>query len=249
MRIPSLCATGLLILAVAALSGCVWLRLLDLKGQFEDFDRYITVPPGPGIELRFNHPVLLDEDLAFLIKSKPTARAEAGGISVRIYAFRHVASAAGPDPQTAATALQLAVGVRDGRIFFVSLPAEVFQVIPREIALRGMRAIGRAEVDRTNRSATAAVDLAGITAQLPTRVELIALFGQPNQVTSDAGQQRLLWRFQLQGESLRSDGKPVVAAVAFVFAPEEERPRRFQANISGMWLYLDLPRPVAPAHP
>ncbi len=250
MQIPTRCATGLLILALFALSGCVWLRLLELKGQFADFDRYIEVPPGAGVELRFRQPVLLEEDLTFLIKAKPTAQAQAdaANTSVRIYAFAHVPVPGVVDPPSAAKALFLTMGVRGGKLVFVSFPDEVFAVIPRELALRGMRALGRAAVDQAARSATAAVDLAGVAAALPTREALIALFGEPNQrsILADPGPvkpERLLWRFELRGESLRTDGKPVVAAIAFVFAPGAAQPQRFQANLGGMWLYLDLPQP------
>ena len=74
------------------LTGCVWLRLLDLKNQFAQFDRYIEVPDGPGIELRFRTPVLLEGDLDRLIRGEPTATAEGGGTTVRSYAFSHITS-------------------------------------------------------------------------------------------------------------------------------------------------------------
>lgn len=255
MQIPLRCATGLLLLAIGVLSGCVWMRLLDLKGQLADFDRYIEVPPGAGLELRFRQPVLLEEDVDYLLKAKPTAEAENAGIKVRVYVFHHVPVKQVADPPTAITTLLLSVGIRDGKVIFVTLPEPVFQVIPRDLALRGMRAIGRAEVDRDNRSAAAAIQLADLRSPLPTRDALIALFGHPNQRSfiagteavnkAFAGQERLLWRFQLRGETLRSDGKPVIAAIAFTYKPNQDRPTRFQANISGMWLYLDLP-PEAP---
>ena len=235
--------------SVLLLGGCVWLRLLDLKDQFAEFDRYITVPPGPGIELRFRHPVLLGDDLDTLIRAQPTATAVSGpdadAVLVRSYAFVHVPAEI-PDPVSAERILVLTAGIQHQRLTFVDLPAEIFRVIPRELALRAMRSLGAATVDRGARSATAAVDLHGLNAPLPTGRELVALFGTPNQITLRDGRLRVLWRYRLEGKSLREDGQPVIAAIAFAFAPGaasylEQRPLRFQVNISGMWLYLDLP--------
>ena len=243
-------ALALTVAAALLLSGCVWLRLLDLKDQFAQFDRYITVPPGPGIELQFKHPVLYDVDLDTLITAEPTATATAGTgadlLTVRSYAFSHVPSDSGPDPASAEPILVLTAGIRREKLVFVDLPNDLFRVIPRDLVLRAMRSLGTATVDRSARSATAAVDLQGITAPMPTGTELVALFGQPNQIILKDGKLRVLWRYRLEGKSLRDDSKPVIAAIAFSFAPgpqpyTEQRPSRFQVNISGMWLYLALP--------
>lgn len=234
-------ASAALLAGILLLSGCVWLRLLDLKDQFAEFDRWIAVPDGPGIELRFTEPVLLGEDLDTLIKAHPTATAVAADLTVRTYAFTHEHSPVGPDPETAERVMVLTAGVRDGKVAFVGLPDEIFRALPRELVLRAMRSFGKAQVDRGTRSATATVDLAGTTAALPTRSQLIALFGLPNQVKEIEGRERVLWRYRLDGESLRDDGKPVMAAIAATFRPGEQQPARFQVNVSGMWLYLDLP--------
>lgn len=240
----------LLLIATLLMSGCVWLRLLDLKDQFAEFDRFITVPPGPGIELQFRRPVLYDVDLDTLITAEPTATASAGSgadaLTVRSYAFCHMPSDIGPDPASAEPILVLTAGIRQEKLVFVDLPDEIFRVIPRDLVLRAMRSLGTATVNRGARSATAAIDLQGVTTPLPTGSELIALFGQPNQIVMRDGKQRVLWRYRLEGKSLRDDGKPVIAAIAFSFEPGpqpygEQRPSRFQINISGMWLYLDLP--------
>lgn len=245
------------LLACLLLSGCVWLRLLDLKNQFADFDRFIAVPPGPGIELRFRQPLLLDEDLDTLIHAQPTATASSGNgadtLTVRSYAFVHVPSDNGPDPASAEPILVLTAGIVRGKLTFIDLPDEVFRVIPRAIALRAMRSLGHATIDRANRSATAALDAHGLDSPLPTGGALVALFGQPNQLTLRDGKLRVLWRYRLEGKSLREDGEPVIAALAFSFTPgplpfTDQQPVRFQVNVSGMWLYLDLPSlPLLPA--
>lgn len=239
---PSSVRILLLGATILLLAGCVWLRLLDLKGQFADFDRNIHVPDGPGVELQFTHPVLLADDLDTLVRGEPTAVTQAGKTTVRSYAFTHIPSPDGPDPAGTTASLVLTATIVDGRVTALGLPEPVFKVVPRSIALAGMRSLGKAAVDTGTRSASTHLDLAGISEPLPHRAALIALLGTPNNVLPVDGRERVLWRYQLNGKSLREDGKPVIAAMAVGFYPGEDQPARFQINISGMWLYLDLPR-------
>ncbi len=240
---PTLLAT--LAATLLLCTGCVWLRLLDLKEQFADFDRWIEVPAGPGIELRFRRPVLLADDLDTLMKARPSASATVDGQEVRAYAFTHQPADGGPDPAGAETSFVLLAGVTDGRVAFITLPPAVFRVIPRELALRAMRSLGGAQVDTRTRSASAPVDLTGVRTPLPDRGQLISLFGRPNRTMTVGADERLVWRYTLQAESLREDRQPVIAAMAFTFPPSGARPVRFHVNLGGMWLSLELPTPAA----
>jgi hypothetical protein len=52
--------------AALLLSGCVYLRLLQLKRQLADFDTHFTVQLTSGLRLNCLHPVVLADDLRFL---------------------------------------------------------------------------------------------------------------------------------------------------------------------------------------
>jgi hypothetical protein len=58
----------ILVAVVLALSGCVWLRLLSVRDQLREFDRFVEATGEPGLELRFREPVLLADDLDTLIQ-------------------------------------------------------------------------------------------------------------------------------------------------------------------------------------
>ena len=69
-RTPVLLGT---VLACLALSGCLYLRLLELRNQLAEFDRYFETDLREGVKLTCRKPVLLDEDMAFF-KLVPEAR-------------------------------------------------------------------------------------------------------------------------------------------------------------------------------
>ena len=244
-RFRILALGGLLLL----MTGCIWLRLLDLKNQFAEFDRYITVIPGDGIELRFKEPVLLADDLDTLLRGQPTAALPLlDDGEVRVYAFAHIPSILGPDPIGSEGALTILAVLRHDRLESITLPKEVFRVVPRDLALRALRAFGQAKVDTSNRSAQVQVD--AVAGTIPERQAIIGLFGNPNKIDPLLGklgtpiQERLVWRYVLQGQP--PEIPPVQAAIAFVFPGNSAIPNQFQAIIGGMWLRLDLSVVTAP---
>ena len=228
----------LFLIAVLLLPGCVYLRLLDLRGQLADFDRYIEVVAGPGLGIRFREPPLDAEDVTTLIGSGPTATAPFPGGEARTYAFTRLPSDQGEDPPGAVTTLVMTTLVAEGRLQAVTFPPEVFRAVPRSLALSALRAMGRAEVDTARRSAEIPMDPLMDPASVPTGHELVEVFGHPNlRQPLPGGGSRWVWRYRLQRPE---EGAPVMAAVAFVFAGGRERPVQFQVHISGMWLYLGL---------
>jgi hypothetical protein len=226
----------ILVLAVLLLPGCVYLRLLEVRNQLRDFDAEIEVAGAPGLEVRFRHPVLLDTDLDHLIGAGPTAAARFPGGEVRTYAFSRLPTTLGEDLPGAATILVLTAVLDDGRLRAVAFPDEVFQVIPRDLAVAALRAMGSAQVDTASRSASTQV---GVVPQAvpPDGARLVEALGHPN-VRQDLpdGRRRWVWRYVLD-----QDGdQPVMAAMAFVFPAAGGPANQFQANITGMWLYLHL---------
>ena len=220
----------------------MWLRLLDLKNQFLEFDRYVEVQPGEGVELKFKDPVLEAADLDTLLNGQPTvALAIPDDGEVRVYGFIHLDSPLGPNPQGSESVLTILVVVRHGLVESVTLPKEVFRVVPRDLALNALRAFGHATVDTANRRAAVQVD--AVAGSIPERRAILGLLGQANRIDPQPdGGERLVWRYVLQGG--RGPGADNTtqpkAAIAFVFAAGSKIPRQFQANVGGVWLHLDL---------
>ncbi|MCI5212309.1 MAG: hypothetical protein D3910_26790, partial [Candidatus Electrothrix sp. ATG2] len=52
----------ILISCSLTLSGCVYLRLLKVKRQFKQFDKYVMVDKEDGLTFSFLKPILYEED-------------------------------------------------------------------------------------------------------------------------------------------------------------------------------------------
>lgn len=189
--------------AVLLLSGCVWSRLLDWKGQLKEFDRYIdAVEVGPALVFRFKKPCIRPADIGYLLGGERPSRSEQrpeGGVLVTWQLRRDRADSIG---------LDVALGAPDAGEETLAdslvIPPQVLQFIPKERLLAMARAFGSAEIDKNKRQAAAGVSGADAKPLLPGRRTVVAALGEPDasEATPDGGE-RLTYRFQLVGP----DGK------------------------------------------
>lgn len=79
---------SLLFLLCITFGGCVYLRFLELRHQFANFGSYFQIEEKGGIALVFLKPVLLSEDIAWLMGGKPIYEKETEGETVWKYVFK-----------------------------------------------------------------------------------------------------------------------------------------------------------------
>lgn len=186
----------LVLAAVLVLGGCVWSRLLDWKGQLKEFDRYIeAVGDGASLTLRFKQPCIRPADIGYLLGSEtPSSSAprEGGGVQATWLLRRDRADSIG---------LEVTLGAADGQEKTLAdsllVPPQVLRFIPPERLLAMARAFGSAEIDRDKRQAAAGVSGPDAKPLTPGRGVVVAALGEPDLSESDAGTDRLTYRFRL----------------------------------------------------
>jgi hypothetical protein len=226
----------LLLLGVLCLSGCVWLRLLDVREQLKDFDRYFLVSDPPGLALTFREPVLLADDLKVLLKAGPTGSAtipalepaleDGGEQTFQIYRFQKALSVLGPEEETAERHLELRTHLINGTLVTVTFPPAVFRAIDRDLAIALLRAMGRAKVDTAQQSAETSLPSDVSVPPPPTRAALHELFGCPNAVGigKDGFYQESFLYQLVPGADAGPEDKPVYALMVFQFGAEAYQP-------------------------
>ncbi len=186
----------LLAAAILVLSGCVWSRLLDWKGQLKEFDRYITaVDDGPELVLQFKQPVIRPADIGYLfgsgIPTKSTERSS-GGIYASWILRRDRVDSIG---------LDLALGAADGEEETLAdslrVPSQVLAFIPKQRLLATARAFGSAEIDKGKREAAAGLTGADAEPITPGRKVVVAALGEPDTSEKIGDVDRMTFIFHL----------------------------------------------------
>ncbi len=233
----------LMVVGVVMLSGCVWLRLSTVKDHLAEFDRYIEVPAGERLELRFKERPLRAGDPAAIIGAPPsTAAALADGRDQLTWRFRRVALDGQVVPEEG-WILDFDVWTRDGRVEAVAFPTQVYRVLERERCLTMLRAFGQGEVDTSKRSVEVQVPTANTgTASGPAmassawlqRSALLECLGAP--FTSEVATER--WRDTYR---YRLDGTPTAEArLVFDYDVTGTRLERLRVTINQIWISVRL---------
>jgi hypothetical protein len=231
--------------ACLLLGGCIYLRLLELKHQLADFDRYFAVDLRDGLKITCRQPVLLDEDMAFF-KLAPETR-ERVGVAERWH-FRWVK--ANPPPGGDSRRYEMSVDFIyvDHKLTTVLLPERFFTFMPKPFFLAMVKAFGQASVDQAKRTATASVHLNLGSGQSPprlTRADLTAMLGAPLETRESAA--GLLWRYRYQAATRVQHSGSI--DVTFTLEPATHEVRHIHGVVFNGRIDLDFPAAAAQPAP
>ena len=228
-----------LVLAVS-LSGCVWLRLLEVKNQLQEFDRNFRVTIAEQLVVQFLHPVMLSDDFLYLTELEPT-RIEALPRGQRWLVDFHKLDAAGQIEKPLKT-LTFTMEFNERRKLTRFGFSPLFLAIaPPEFLEASIRSMGKGAVDTGHRQLR--VDpqhLPKIAAPLPTHHSIIATFGRPLLETKDQGELHAFYRFMADTRPIKGNtGANRLAEVRVSFDPASGRLNRMTGKFVGLKLRIN----------
>lgn len=183
----SFAAVCLLAAAAFFLSGCVYLRLLELKHQIAAFDQNFTIDSTDGFRIVCQHPVLLTGDVRW-IGLEPEKTTKLG--TAERWSIRWVKELPPEVHEAGAFDLQIEMMFADDKLSRVIIPERYFVAMPKQLLVDLLRSLGRAKVDRDARAIEA--QLAGARPDLPGIEKLL---GQPSRRTIEGTQTTYGYRY------------------------------------------------------
>ena len=222
------------------LSGCVWLRLLEVKGQVSEFDQNFDVEITDRLALRFRHPVMYAEDFRYLTELDPT-RIEPSPPGMRWTVDFHKLDTHGKVELPKKTlsfwmdfnAEQKLSGFAFSPLFLAMAPAEFLEA--------SIRSLGKGSVDTGHRQLRVDPrDLPTIHARLPTRSVIHGIFGRPFSKAKDADGTRYVYRFLADVRPLTTKAAAKrLAEVHLLFQGADESLAQMQGRFVGLKLRID----------
>ena len=202
----------LLIACVATFSGCVYLRLLDLKKQFSRFDEHFKTDITDGLRIDCLEPLLQVGDARWLGIFPETITTEGDTEDWRV---RWVKEPPPGAPETAVYDVELSARFVDGRLSRVGIPERYFAFCSKELFVNLLRSTGEARIDRGSRSAE--VDnkrpATGPEPVLPTIASIDGMLGRPTEFTKKDG----LTLYRYRYKPMTPEKKARSLEVSFVF--------------------------------
>jgi hypothetical protein len=222
-------------LAAAALllGGCVFLRLLQLKLQLDDFDRNFAVATSDGLVITCHRPVMRPDDVRWF-GAKPETITRSG--TAEHWHLRMVKELPPGTVEAARYDILLELTFVDGRLNRVKVPEEYFAAVPKVAILELIRSLGRGAVDQGSRSIEASVAHAGPAR--PTLSSVHQLLGAPSELSTVGPRTLRRYRFRpattepepgvfdltmtfdtASGDLRRMDSRTPVGTIGFKFPP------------------------------
>lgn len=236
---PGRRALRLVLLAAAAalLSGCVYLRLLQLKRQLARFDDNFAVQSSDDLVLNCLHPVLTGADLRWIGAEPHAIYPRNDGEE---WLVRWIKTPASGTMETAVFDMEFSARLTGDRLTGIVIPQRYFAYFPKELFLNLLRSTGGAKVSRNDKQAEAQTETPPDT-PLPNLKTVESLLGAPTVRHAQKDQVVYLYTYRLDVP------KPATAPVevTFTFDPGTGNLRRLTARLAHGTLKYDFSAAVS----
>ncbi len=241
----------LLLLSLLLLtSGCVYLRLLEVKMQLNDFDRFFRVEVGERFSLFFNKPVMLKKDVLTLSKLRSndiTQTAESTRIRYHFYQLDKDGVVIEPKSELMIEFLFN----QQQKLFAASFSPLFLKMMPAEYIELTLRAIGSANINRKERRVRA--DLSALRKSdrvLPLRESIVSHLGEPNVIHLVGPVRMYIYHFKLDCTPLEKRYESRLnTEVRLYFDRETDELLKAWGQFAGMKLALDYRKLVTKKTP
>lgn len=221
---------GLVFLSVAA-TGCIYFRLLKLKGHLSDFERYFRIEDEQKLTLAFLEPVLLNEDILWILKSEPVSRKEFGQGEVWEYVFEKRY----PESKDEEGNFDIPVDMvfRDGKLNEVRFPERFLKYLSKRLLAKMFRSMGNAEISKLRRTADSRFQ-GGNPLEIPGKRQILEILGKPFSVQDSDDTYEFAYRYELKKSESSSSGGDFRLETNFTFDKTNNRLLEAGGDLNGL---------------
>lgn len=223
------------------LSGCVYLRLLELKNQFEEFDQYIEITTDSTFSLFFKEPVLHKDDIITLSRLNPTRKIILPDGEEWVYHFVKQYKANAPDQQNPVSLIFRFKFDKQGNMQQWYFPNEFIAMVPPEFLEASLRSLGNATIFKLSRQLKAEVTQLKTEAKPPSQTSIKQVLGNPFLVQEKDDLQRYIYRFTLLTDWVE-DGyeERKIALVKLDFVPQNKLLIKASPRFAGLKISISF---------
>ena len=232
-------AALLILVLMSTTTGCVYLRLLQLKNQFRHFERYVRIDERNGLTLFLNEPVLKERDVVWLLEGEAAIQAHSGRHSLLKYEFEKYTQ---DSSSKSAAGVPIAVNLhfQDGKLYKLRFPKEFSKYLQPALLEGSLQSMGKGEVDKKGKSISATMQTDVITERkaqeplIPTKNEIRRILGAPSHLTENATNDMFYYQYAIQIKRREKVEQLPMLRIWLHFSPEDEKLRVAKASFHGM---------------
>lgn len=231
-----------------ALSGCVYLRLLEAKHQLADFERNFRVQvTNDYLHLDFLNPVILSEDFRYLTKLHPS-RIEKLPHGYRWYLDFHQIDNHGQPGKT--IVFGMTFNGKDKLSGWDFSPV-FLEIAPATFLEASIRSLGHGKVDQGRRQLKVdPEDLPKVSTPPPNRHRILEVLGTPGQEYVKDGMTAYVYRFKAEALPVgEEDENRRIAVAKLYFNPVTDELIKMSSRFVGLKIAIDYRKLTQPSEP
>lgn len=183
------------------LSGCVYLRLLELKKQIDRFDEFFSLQTRDGLAIVCHTPVLRTSDVRW-IGLRPENTRRIG--QAEQWQVRWVKQLPPDVKENLEYDIVLELGFTQDKLTRVAIPERYFAVMPKQFLVGVIKSLGRGKIDKSGKRIDATVSAAEVAAARPNLPSIDKLLGKPSEEREEGENTFVRYRYVPSSKEARS---------------------------------------------
>ena len=226
-----------LFLIISSLSSCVFVRMIKVKNQLNDFDTNYDLNDERGLTLVFKNPVLLTDDVIWLMKGSPVSveRIDEGELWTYVFQKQYTASQDEGD----AYDIPILMVIEDGKLTEVTFPERFLKNLSIPLLKKMLTSMGNADVSKLGRSASSKFS-GDDPAEIPTSDNIIETLGVPYVIEESGGNSKLSYLYYLENSEGNADKDNLNFELWFIAGDQDKALKRVGGKIRGVKMSLDF---------
>ena len=235
MKLKQRLVQFLLILIVLSNTGCVYLRLLQVKRQLNDFHNNFNLSDDGGLTLIFKNPVLLEKDIVWLMKNKPLdAERSENGELWRYILEKHYAAANREEDNFD---IPISMYFQNEKLVEITFPERFLKDLSIPLLKKMLSSMGKAAIDKVNRQLESSFEGSNAS-EIPKKKYVLNVLGIPYENKTIEGVTDFNYLYTLKNTGNNSKDKEFEFKINFSFENTQDRLEKAEFNLNGLGFSL-----------
>jgi len=218
-------------------TGCVYLRLLQVKRQLSAFNSYFRIEEEDKLTLIFLNPVLLVKDVTWLMNGPPVSQKETG--EGKLWEYVMEKQYRDSNYEESNFDIPISMVFVDDKLRQISFPERFLKYLSKPLLERMLASMGEAEIDKARRRAGSRFQ-ARDTVEIPREEQVLDVLGKPYVTEESDGTKRLIYAYDLKKDNPEPGSNGFSLIMTFKFNKEDDRLRKTEINLRGLKMSLDF---------
>ena len=227
----------ILLIFIVLSTGCVYLRLLKVKRQLNDFENNFELNDQNGLKFAFKNPVLLSDDIIWLMKHDPLSREQSENGEIWVYVLEKQYLDDNADKVN--YDIPIIFYVRDDKLVEMTFPERFLKNLSKPLLIKMLGSMGKSSISKSTRSA--GTEFKGSNSdEIPKKRYIISVLGKPYRDETTDHTETLTYLYNLKKSDVAVEDDQFELKMTFTFGDGNDSLEKAEYTFNGLTMSLSL---------